>query len=72
MSRRRFEASPIFSLGPSENGLRPLRMRSALIEDHNMTVEEVRTCMAHDLCGPNLRAFLPWTGIPSQQIGVLP
>jgi hypothetical protein len=69
------EVDPVFSLGPLENGLWPLRMRSTYysIADHNVTAEEVRTCMAEqNYCGPNLRAFLSKIRIPPQQIGVLP
>ena len=70
-----FVAAPVFFLGErTADGLRPLQMRSTNppIETHDMTMAEVRTCLADEVCGPNFRAFIPWTGVPIQQIGVRP
>jgi hypothetical protein len=68
-------SAPVFSLGErAADGLRPLQMRSTnpRIETHEMTMAEVRACLADEVCGPNLRAFIPWIGIPIQQIGLRP
>lgn len=64
-----FSATPIFKLGEPQDGIRPL-MVQAYLGDYEMTAADVRMCLANAVCGPHLRAYIPWTGVSPQQIGV--
>lgn len=64
-----FSGTPTFKLGEPQDGIHPL-MVQAYLGDYEMTAADVRMCLANAVCGPHLRAYIPWRGVSPQQIGV--